>query len=72
MAQEEGGRYQAIPATSIPYWDNNCGEYFFKNELIYKYNEFINKLNTYKPREFILNNLSLEKSYEIFKNILNQ
>ena len=73
MAQEEGGRYQAIPATSIPYWDNNCGEYFFKkNELIYKYNEFINKLNTYKPREFILNNLSLEKSAECFKNILNQ
>ena len=68
MAQEEGGRYQAIPATSIPYWDNNCGEYFFKkNELIYKYNEFINKLITYKPREFILNNLSSKKVLNALK-----
>lgn len=72
MAQEEGARYKAIPATSIPYWDNNCGVYFYnKNEFEHKYDEFINKLNTYKPREFILENLSVEKSAECFKNILN-
>lgn len=70
MAQEEGARYQPIPATSIPYWDNNCGVYFYKkNEFEHKYNEFINKLNTYKPREFILENLSVEKSAENFKTL---
>ena len=73
MAQEEGASYQAIPATSIPYWDKNCGEFFYnKNEFQYKYNEFISKLETYKPREFVINNLSVEKSAECFKNILNK
>ena len=71
MAQEEGARYQAIPATSIPYWDKNCGEFFYnKNELKYKYNEFISKLDTYTPRNFVINNLSVEKCAENFKTLL--
>lgn len=71
MAQEEGARYQAIPATSIPYWDKNCGEFFYnKNEFQYKYNEFISKLDTYTPRDFVINNLSVEKCAENFKTLL--
>ena len=71
MAQEEGARYQAIPATSIPYWDKNCGEFFYnKNEFQDKYNEFISKLDTYTPRDFVINNLSVEKCAENFKTLL--
>ena len=61
MNQEYGSRYGDIPATSIPYWDARCGEYFYKeDEFVEKYNEFISKLSTYKPREFVLENLSVE------------
>jgi len=61
MNQEYGSRYADIPATSIPYWDGRCGEYFYKeDEFVEKYNEFISKLSTYKPREFVLENLSVE------------
>jgi len=72
MSQEEGINYPNISATSIPYWDNRCGEYFYKKEdFKSKYNEFISKLDTYKPREFVLENLSVEKCAENFKKINN-
>ena len=32
MNQEEGINYPDIPATSIPYWDNRCGESFYNKE----------------------------------------
>lgn len=71
MNQEEGVNYPDIKATSIPYWNERCGEFFHnKNEFETKYNEFISKLNTYKPREFVLENLSVEKCAENFKNLL--
>ena len=72
MSQEEGINYPDIPATSIPYWDKRCGEYFYNQEEFEKtFNEFISKLNTYKPREFILENLSVEKCAEKFKLLFN-
>ena len=71
MNQEEGINYPDIPPTSIPYWDERCGEYFYKqNEFESKYNEFITKLETYKPREFILENLSVEKCAENFSTFI--
>ena len=70
MAQEEGSNYQNIQATTIPYWDHRCGEYFYnKEEFETKYNEFISKLNTYKPREYVLENLSVKKCAENFKQL---
>jgi hypothetical protein len=72
MNQEEGINYPDIQATSIPYWDNRCGEYFYDtNEFESKYEEFINKLDTYKPREYILENLSVEKCSNNLNNIIN-
>ena len=45
MNQEEGYNYPDIPCTTIPYWDETCGEYFYEaNELENKYNVFINNL----------------------------
>lgn len=67
MSQEYGYNYPDIPCTTIPYWDETCGEYFYEaNELENKYNVFINNLEHYEPRKYILNNLSTEKCAEHF------
>jgi len=55
--------YQNIKTqvSTVPYWSNQCGELFYNyNEIENKYKIFINKLDSYKPREFILENLSLD------------
>ena len=71
MNQEEGINYPDIPATSIPYWDDRCGEYFYKKEEFEeKYKEFVSKLDTYKPREYVLENLGLDKCAENFKKLI--
>ena len=74
MNEEYGSKYSDIPATTIPYWDNRCGEYFYKfEELENMYNLFMSKLDIYKPREYILENLSMEicenKLINIIENI---
>lgn len=62
MNQEYGSNYQDIKATTIPYWDERCGENFTElNELNATFEKFISKLNDYKPREYILENLSFDK-----------
>ena len=67
MSQEYGAGYDNIPACTIPYWDESCGEFFYeKEELENTFNKFISKLDTYKPREYILENLSIEKCEERF------
>ena len=61
MNQEYGQSYNDIPATVIPYWDERCGEFFYKSdEFIATFNLFLSKLETYKPREFILESLTEE------------
>lgn len=48
--------------TTIPYWDDRCGEYFYnKDEISDTFDKFIINLENYKPREYILENLSIEK-----------
>ena len=74
MNQEFGSSYSNLESTTIPYWDENCGEVFYNfSELEEKYNKFINNLENFKPREFILNNLSIEvcenKLIELINNI---
>jgi glycosyltransferase involved in cell wall biosynthesis len=61
MNQEYGQGYNNIPATTIPYWDENCGELFYNiSDFEVTYNKFIENINNYKPRKFILDNLSIE------------
>lgn len=62
-----------IEATSIPYWDNSCGEYFTMfYELDKIFSIFINKITNkkYTPRQFILDNLSIEKCENKFCELL--
>lgn len=73
MRQEYGSSYSDIPATTIPYWDISCGETFTKREeLNSSFDKFISCLETYQPRKYILENLSMEKCFELFKNIFNE
>jgi hypothetical protein len=73
MHQEHGSSYTNIPATTIPYWDDRCGEFFYSlDELPYTYDKFINNLNNYKPREYILENISIEKCGNKFIEIVNK
>ena len=71
MSQEYGGGYNKVPCTTIPYWDERCGEYFYdQNEFIETYDKFIDKLDTYKPREYVLDNLCVEVCSERFKELI--
>jgi len=70
--QEYGFNYPSIPATTIPYWDNRCGEFFYEQKDFLKtYDKFISNLNSYKPREYILENLSVEKCAENFMKLIS-
>ena len=71
MSQEYGSNYNNYDATSIPYWDDRCGEYFYDaHELEKTFELFISKLDTYKPREYIMEHLSVEPCVQRFKNYL--
>jgi glycosyltransferase involved in cell wall biosynthesis len=73
MKQEHGSNYGNIPATTIPYWDERCGESFkHSNELQCTFDKFIDEINTYKPREYILENLSIEICNKKFVDIVNK
>ena len=64
--------YPDFPATSIPYWDDRCGEVFYDStEFEMKFKLFIDNLEKYKPREFIKDNLSIEKCAEKLVKLIN-
>ncbi len=72
MNQEVGANYQDIPAKTNSYWDSRCGESFTNiQDILSIFNKFIENINAYKPREFILENLSIEKCSEKFINLVN-
>ena len=58
MNQEYCSSYGNIPSTTIPYWDARCGEFFYDaNKLEDIFLLFLSKLVSYKPRDFIIENL---------------
>lgn len=71
ITQEINQNYPHHAATSIPYWSNECGEVFYdKEQFENTYNLFISKLYEYKPREYILKNLSIDKCKNRFIELL--
>jgi glycosyltransferase involved in cell wall biosynthesis len=71
MDQEYNSKYEAISCTSVPYWDERCGEIFYDvNELEETFNKFVSKLDKYEPRKYIEENLSLEKCTERLKELI--
>jgi len=70
LNQEYGSNHPNLPATTLSYWDEKCGEYFTNsNDLYNTFNKFISNLHNYKPREYILENLSIEKCSEKFISV---
>ncbi|NMF56628.1 glycosyltransferase [Pseudanabaena yagii] len=62
-----------IRATSVPYWSNRCGIKFQNiNEFPNKLEEFLDNLSSqyFAPRDYILNNLTLEKCAKNYLDIL--
>lgn len=70
--QEYGYNYPPYPATTIPYWDERCGEFFHEaHEFDDKFELFISKLDTYKPRDYVIENLSVDVCAKRFKKLLD-
>jgi len=77
LKQEVGNfeRYKNVQTeiTTVPYWDNTCGVRFYTDsELESSYDNFINNLEHFKPRNFILDNLSVEACSKNLINIINE
>ena len=67
---DQGEAYR-VPATSIPYWDDKCGEVFFNiDELDVTFSKFYATLDEYDPKAFIKDNLSFECSVKTLLDIL--
>jgi hypothetical protein len=67
---DQGEAYR-VPATSIPYWDERCGEVFFNiEELEVTFSKFYATLDKYDPKAFIKDNLSFECSVKTLLDIL--
>ena len=68
---DQGEAYR-VPATSIPYWDERCGEVFFnKDELEETFSKFYATINEYDPKGCIEDNLSFKKTVEKLMEIFN-
>ena len=60
-------------ATTVPYWDERCGELFYnKDEFTECFERFIGRLNTYTPRSFILEKLSTWVCEQYFIDMVNE
>lgn len=65
-------KYQ--PVSSVPYWDERCGEKFKDIDDFKKLSDLFFKniaANKYQPRQFILDNLTLEKCAQAYLTIFN-
>jgi len=83
LAWEKGGywedpayfphRVKYRPVSAVPYWDNRCGIKF--NTIVdfeVKLPAFLNNLNHFQPRAYILENLTLEKCAVQYMEIYQQ
>lgn len=66
-------KVQYQPVSSVPYWDDRCGLKFkqaeeFENILT----KFLNQQSNFKPRDFVLENLTLEKCAQDYLNIYTE
>lgn len=64
-------KYQ--PVSSVPYWDERCGIKFTDAcDFEEKLKLFLNRINTFKPRDYIMENLTLEKCAEKYLKIYRE
>ena len=61
MSQEYGSSYPDFVATTIPYWDDSCGEVVYHwQDFLKVYSVFLKRLDSYRPREFVIKGLSVD------------
>ncbi|TWH61824.1 glycosyltransferase involved in cell wall biosynthesis [Dulcicalothrix desertica PCC 7102] len=68
-------RVQFAPVSSVPYWDERCGVKFMDiHEFPTKLEEFLDQLNrqVFYPRDYILENLTLEASAQWYIDIVKK
>jgi len=69
---EDQGEPWSVPATSIPYWSDLCGEkFYYEDEINLKFEQFYSNLNTYNPAKYIEKELSYKASIQKLTEILN-
>ena len=74
MSQEVGSNHPDVPCTSIPYWNEKCGEVFYKwGEFERAFNIFLKNIKNkkYNPRQFVLDELSVKPCSEKFVSYLH-
>lgn len=63
---------QALNATTASHWDSRCGMKVYSNEeFLEKFSEFINKLDSFRPSDYIKETLSDEVCFKRFLDALN-
>jgi hypothetical protein len=67
---DQGEAYR-VPATSVPFWDERCGERFYSiDKLEETFDNFYARINDYDPKAYIKDNLSFEMSVKTLLDIL--
>jgi hypothetical protein len=57
---------EKIQVTSVPYFSGECGICFQLENMLQQFDVFWTNLLNYKPRNFVLNNLSLDESAALY------
>ena len=66
------GPEHECPASSVPYWDERCGEKVYSLSKKESFEKFLNNLNNYSPRSFILESFTLKQKAQELVHILNK
>ena len=67
---DQGEEYR-VPATSVPFWDERCGDKFYSiNKLEETFDNFYARINDYDPKAYVKENLSFESSVKTLLDIL--
>ena len=67
---DQGEAYR-VPATSVPFWDERCGEKFYNiDKLEETFDNFYARINDYDPKAYVKENLSFESSVKKLLDIL--
>ena len=67
---DQGEAYR-VPATSVPFWDERCGEKFYSiDKLEETFDNFYARINDYDPKAYVKENLSFESSVKTLLDIL--
>ena len=60
------GEQYIFPASSVPYWSSECGEKVDNiDQLDYKFDQFIDNIKNYSPKDYVNRELSPQKSIQI-------